>query len=112
MFKLVLAVAAMTLATTAYAAPQTTPNGHLLLNRVQQEQGMHLPTRGMTRAEVLHRYGKPLRKLQPRGGDTKLHPVIYRWEYARYIVYFEYDHVIHTVLNTPAGNNRHPQKVH
>ena len=43
--------------------------------------------------------------LQPRGGDSQKHPVINRWDYKTFIVYFEHDHVIHSVLNTPAGNN-------
>ncbi|MEI7037371.1 hypothetical protein [Fulvimonas yonginensis] len=80
----------------------------LLINRVQQEQGMNLPTRGMTMAQVEKRYGAPQRKLEPRGGDSSRHPVINRWDYRTFIVYFEHDHVIHSVLNTPAGNNRNP----
>ncbi len=97
---------------TAKATPQAAQTGRLLLQRVQQEKSMNLPSRGMTKAQVKRKYGAPLRKLDPRGGDTPLHPVIYRWEYAKYIVYFEHDHVIHTVLNTPAGNNKHPVATH
>lgn len=108
MSKFVLALAAATLAAGALAVPQVARADNLLLKRVQQEKGMHLPDRGMTKAQVERQFGAPLRKLEPRGGDTALHPVIYRWEYAKYIVYFEHDHVIHAVLNTPAGNNRHP----
>ncbi len=36
------------------------------------------------------------------------HPTINRWEYSNFIVYFEKSHVIHSVLNTPAGNNHEP----
>lgn len=116
MTKLVLTLAAATLAAGALAVPhvaqagQATQTGTLLVQRVQHEKHMHLPTRGMSKQAVKHEFGAPLRKLPQRGGDTPLHPVIYRWEYAKYIVYFEYDHVIHTVLNTPAGNNRHPKQ--
>lgn len=81
---------------------------NLLIHRVQQEQAMNLPTRGMSMAQVERRYGAPQRKLAPRGGDTAKHPVINRWDYAKFIVYFEHDHVIHAVLNTPAGNNHDP----
>jgi hypothetical protein len=80
----------------------------LLVKRVQQEAHMTLPTRGMSMAQVEQRFGAPQRKLSPRGGDTAKHPVIHRWEYPGYIVYFERDQVIHAVLNTPAGNNTHP----
>jgi hypothetical protein len=97
------------LAAIALGTPTLARAGdNLLIKRVQQEQGMNLPTRGMTMAQVEKRYGAPQRKLQPRGGDTKKHPVINRWDYSNFIVYFEHDHVIHSVLNTPAGNNRDP----
>jgi len=90
------------------AAAQAARGDSLLIQRVQQEQGMNLPRRGLTMAQVERDYGAPVRKLAARGGDTKLHPLINRWEYPKFIVYFEHDHVIHSVLNTPAGNNRHP----
>ncbi|MEO8748211.1 MAG: hypothetical protein ABI379_11245 [Rhodanobacter sp.] len=89
-------------------ATQATPGDSLLIQRVQQEKTLNLPKRGMTMAQVERHYGAPERKLAPRGGDTKLHPVINRWEYARFIVYFQHQHVIHAVLNTPAGNNTDP----
>jgi hypothetical protein len=69
--------------------------------KVQQEQGMNLPRRGLTMAQVERQYGAPVRKLQTRGGDTAKHPPINRWEYASYIVYFERNHVIHAVVATP-----------
>lgn len=85
---------------------------NLLVHRVQKESTMNMPTRGMTMAQVEHKFGAPQRKLDSRGGDTPKHPVIHRWEYPGYIVYFERSHVIHSVLNTPAGNNKHPQNTH
>lgn len=112
MLHLALTLVAAMLASGAAPAPQTAPTGNLLIQRVQQEKAMNLPPRGMTKAQVERKYGTPLHKLQPRGGDTRRHPVIYRWEYAKYIVYFEHDHVIHSVLNTPAGNNPHPHAAH
>lgn len=101
-------LAALAFGVCGLAVPQTAHADNLLIHRVQQEKGLNLPTRGMTMAQVEKRYGAPLRKLQPRGGDTRKHPVINRWEYANFIVYFEHSHVIHSVLNTPAGNNLHP----
>lgn len=93
------------------AAGAWSPAAHadnLLVNRVQQEQGMDLPARGMSMDQVEKKYGAPQRKLTPRGGDSAKHPVINRWDYANFIVYFEKSHVIHAVLNTPAGNNTNP----
>ena len=98
-----------------FAAPQAAQAGqhgdNLLIHRVQQEKGMNLPSRGMSMGQVEKTYGAPQRKLSPRGGDTGKHPQINRWEYADFIVYFEHSHVIHSVLNTPAGNNTNPASV-
>jgi hypothetical protein len=93
------------------ASPAAHAGDDLLIHRVQQEKGMNLPTRGMTMAQVEKRYGAPQRKLSPRGGDSKQHPVINRWDYSNFIVYFERNRVIHSVLNTPAGNNTNPAAV-
>lgn len=101
-------LAAIVFGAGSLAAPQPVHADNLLIHRVQQEKGMNLPARGMSMAQVEKKYGAPQRKLSPRGGDTKKHPVINRWEYSDFIVYFEHEHVIHAVLNTPAGNNTNP----
>lgn len=101
-------LAAIAIGSGCLAAPQAASADNLLIHRVQQERGMDLPSRGMSMAQVEQRYGAPLRRLQPRGGDTRLHPVINRWEYSDFIVYFQGSRVIHSVLNTPAGNNTNP----
>jgi hypothetical protein len=101
-------LAALVIGAGGLVLPRAAHADNLLIHRVQQEKGMNLPAHGMSMAQVEKRYGAPLRKLQPRGGDTKKHPVINRWEYSNFIVYFERNHVIHAVLNTPAGNNLHP----
>ncbi|HET6433562.1 hypothetical protein [Dyella sp.] len=93
------------------AAPMAAQADNLLINRVQQEKSMNLPARGMSMAQVEKKYGAPERKLAPRGGDSSKHPVINRWDYAQFIVYFEKSHVIHAVLNTPAGNNTDPSSM-
>lgn len=108
-FVIMLAVAA---GVAAPVAAQTRHHGDtLLMHRVHEERGMNLPSRGMTMSQVEHRWGAPQRKLSPRGGDTRKHPQINRWEYSNFIVYFEHNHVIHSVLNTPAGNNTNPSSV-
>lgn len=96
------------LAATAGMAPIAAHGDSLLVNRVQEEKSMDLPARGMSMSEVEKKYGAPQRKLSPRGGDSAKHPTINRWDYSNFIVYFENSHVIHSVLNTPAGNNTHP----
>lgn len=93
------------------AGTQTAHAQQTLKQRVQEEKGMNLPARGLSMSQVEKQYGEPLRKLSPRGGDSSKHPTINRWEYSNFIVYFENSHVIHSVLNTAAGNNQNPGAV-
>lgn len=71
----------------------------LLIERVQQENRAALPARGMTMAQVEARYGVPAAKLEPRGGQKADWPVIHRWSYPAFTVYFERDKVIDAVEN-------------
>ncbi len=50
------------------------------------------PSRGMSQESVESKYGSPVSVKAPVGD-----PPISRWEYANYVVFFEYDKVIHTV---------------
>jgi hypothetical protein len=60
------------------------------------------PRRGMTMAEVERHFGAPSSKLPPAGGDAPRHPVINRWVYPDFTVYFERDRVIDSVTSHPA----------
>ena len=51
------------------------------------------PSRGMTQASVESKYGSPVSVDAPVG-----EPPISRWEYADFLVFFEYDKVIHAVV--------------
>jgi len=50
------------------------------------------PSRGMTQKNVESKYGSPAAVKAPVGD-----PPITRWEYTDFVVYFEYDRVIHSV---------------
>jgi hypothetical protein len=50
------------------------------------------PSRGMTQARVEASYGTPESRRSPVGD-----PPISRWDYQDFVVYFEYDKVIHAV---------------
>ena len=50
------------------------------------------PTRGMTQDRVRREFGEPSSTDAPVGD-----PPISRWEYAGFVVFFEYDRVIHAV---------------
>ena len=51
------------------------------------------PTRGMTMSEVATKFGDPVNKIPAVGK-----PPISRWEYPGFVVYFEHEHVIHSVV--------------
>ncbi len=55
--------------------------------------GFPTPARGMKMSEVAARFGDPVSKIPAIGK-----PPITRWEYRGFVVYFEFDHVIHTVV--------------
>lgn len=50
------------------------------------------PARGSSMARVESRFGAPASRSGPVG-----QPPITRWEYPGFVVFFEYDHVLHSV---------------
>ncbi len=79
----------MLLLATGFAAADTL----LIEENISSGQATNHPTRGMTMATVESRYGPPVTR-RAAVGD----PPITRWEYPDYIVFFEYNHVIHAVV--------------
>ena len=51
------------------------------------------PIRGMTKNQVEAKFGAPQSRIGPVGD-----PAIYRWDYARYSVFFEDNYVLHAVV--------------
>ncbi len=58
-----------------------------------KESTIERPTRGMTMAAVEARFGAPVAKRETVGS-----PPITRWEYAQFVVVFEHDRVLHSVV--------------
>ncbi len=58
-----------------------------------KESDVVTPTRGMTMNQVATKFGAPVTKVPAVGK-----PPISRWEYPGFVVYFEADHVIHSVV--------------
>jgi hypothetical protein len=58
-----------------------------------KESDVATPRRGMTMNEVSTKFGTPTNKVPAVG-----RPPISRWEYPGFVVYFENDHVIHSVV--------------
>jgi hypothetical protein len=66
-----------------------------------KESDVATPARGMTMDQVATKFGAPVTKVPAVGK-----PPISRWEYPGFVVYFESDHVIHSVVAdsaTPAS---------
>jgi hypothetical protein len=58
-----------------------------------KESDVATPARGMTMDQVATKFGTPVTKVPAVGT-----PPISRWEYPGFVVYFESDHVIHSVV--------------
>ena len=86
-----LATAILLLAIAVTAIAQTVINDVPAAERFNE-----IPARGMTMEYVEANFGAPRSKRSPIGD-----PPITRWEYADFIVYFEYKRVIHSVAKRP-----------
>ena len=60
--------------------------------------GANTPSSGMSMDSVEAKYGAPTRRVPAVGGASAQQPPITRWEYPGFVVYFENNRVIHTVV--------------
>ncbi len=60
-----------------------------------KESDVPTPSRGMTMDQVASKFGAPVTKVPPVGK-----PPISRWEYPGFVVYFDQNFVIHSVIAT------------
>jgi hypothetical protein len=91
-----LLLAAVFAAGLAGAATVAVENGIAV-----KESDVATPSRGMTMGQVAAKFGDPVTKVPAVGK-----PPISRWEYPGFVVYFEADHVIHSVVpneTAPSG---------
>lgn len=65
----------------------------LLIDRVAAKSNLNLPQKSATMNQVRSGFGDPLSESAAVGN-----PPITRWEYADFVVYFEHQHVITTVI--------------
>lgn len=61
--------------------------------QASEKQSLERPRKGISKAQVEKQFGEPA-----DWGDAVGEPPISSWEYPDFIVYFEYDHVLHSVL--------------
>ncbi len=83
----------MTLIALLFAAMGTASADTLRMDGASAMSADGRPSRGMTQASVESKYGSPASVKAPVGD-----PPITRWEYKDFVVFFEYDKVIHAVL--------------
>ncbi|HEY7638922.1 MAG TPA: hypothetical protein VH814_04275 [Steroidobacteraceae bacterium] len=86
---LVAAAAALALSAPAFADELQVPN---------PAASGGTPASGMSMEKVEAKYGAPTRRVPAVGGASTAQPPIVRWEYPGFVVYFENDRVIHTVV--------------
>jgi len=63
-----------------------------------KESDVNTPSRGMSMSQVASKFGEPMTKVAAVGK-----PPISRWEYPGFVVYFEHEHVIHSVVSGGAS---------
>ncbi|MFT4257238.1 MAG: hypothetical protein QM599_09830 [Pseudoxanthomonas sp.] len=80
----------------------------LLIERVNKPVAA-VPARGQTTQQVLARFGEPVQKLNPEGGQKKQWPTINRWVYPDFTVYFEKSRVIDVVANRASAEEIGPK---
>jgi len=83
----------MTLIALLFAAMGIASADTLQMDGAMASMNDGRPSRGMTQSSVESKYGSPASIQAPVG-----EPPITRWEYADFVVFFEYDKVIHAVL--------------
>lgn len=76
----------------------------LLVERGKRAEAAALPRRGSLMSQVEAQFGAPNEKREPVGD-----PPITRWVYPAFTVYFEYDHVVHAVLNKSSPTEQGPK---
>ena len=94
----------------ALSAPQAHADT-LLIQRVQAEQGAHLPKRGSSMTQVQTQFGAPQQKFAAVGGGSVHTPPITRWQYDQFSVYFENSHVVDAVMTKSSPEEIGPAPV-
>lgn len=93
--RLAAAVGAAALAVFALGAlvASSARADELRMEPITERGNMAVPARGMTMDRVRNSFGQPSGQ-RAAVGD----PPITRWEYDGFVVYFEYQYVLHTVV--------------
>lgn len=91
MLKQLILIMALVLPVTSFAEIISIGSNAKVLTR------SNAPAIGMSKSVVLKKFGKPNKRQNSKGKITKRNPRISVWRYGKSTVYFERNHVIHTV---------------
>lgn len=83
----------LSLALTALPFSASAETVRIPVGQQGADRQVEIPGLGMSKDMVARRFGNPLEQLPARG-----EPPISRWVYPGFVVYFEYDTVIHAVI--------------
>ena len=97
MRKIVLVVASVAMG-LGFAAAQAQDGQEASASSGQAQ--LNVPTRGLSMAQVEERFGAPTSRIAAIG-----QPPITRWVYPAFVVYFEYNLVIHAVASQVTASN-------
>lgn len=78
----------------------------LLIDRVEAQKGINVPHKSATMNQVRNDFGDPINEYPAVGN-----PPITRWEYEMFVVYFEHEFVISTVLKKSKPTEKSPKPV-
>ena len=81
------------------AAPLQADTLPIPLGQQAAGQQVNLPQRGTSTSQVQRQHGEPVTRHTAVG-----QPPITRWDYPGFSVYFEYDHVVHSVRQHTRSN--------
>lgn len=81
------------------AAPLQADTLTIPLGQQAAGQQVNLPQRGTSTSQVQRQHGEPVTRHTAVG-----QPPITRWDYPGFSVYFEYDHVVHSVRQHTRSN--------
>ena len=95
--KLIGVSLAFSLSVTFFAPSIQAETVQIPIGQQGQNKSIQRPRTGQSQEAVRQQFGNPIDWTNPVGD-----PPITKWTYGDFVVYFEYDHVIHSVLkHTP-----------
>ena len=92
-------------ASGATGAQEAVRKDVLLIDRMAKTAHLSVPVNGLTMDQVIQKFGEPANRYSAVGD-----PPIARWVYENFTVYFEYQRVIHSVINRATQSETAPHQ--